>query len=360
MPVPADAYRVSEDIVISDNLVAVTRAGTVIDTKVDGTQVSLADGTRVTVGTDGTVTLDPNFRNPGQVVDASTMRGDGTYISGDGTQVQIVDGKVVITDPSGERLTVFANGSCKIDVPDPGTTPPGGPPPVPTPVPEPTPEPHEPGGGTPGGGSPGGGSPGGGSPGGEPPGGGYPGGGTPGGGTPGGGTPGGGTPGGGTPGGEPGGGYPGGPPGGGTPGGGTSGGGTPGGGTPGGGTPGGGTPGGGTPGGGYQPWVPPKPPQGHDIKVTPGDLLKDAQYFTVQSTNADTLAKCFTDVAGLIKEYGLWFAAESPYRKACGDFATLYQGAGAQMTEIGGALTKAAKSYRSNEDKGEELAEGMF
>ena len=101
MPVPADAYRVSEDIVISDNLVAVTRAGTVIDTKVDGTQVSLADGTRVTVGTDGTVTLDPNFRNPGQVVDASTMRGDGTYISGDGTLVQIVEGKVVTTDPSG-------------------------------------------------------------------------------------------------------------------------------------------------------------------------------------------------------------------------------------------------------------------
>lgn len=306
VPVPDDAYQVSEDIVISDNLIAVTKAGTVIDTKVDGTTVSLSDGTRVTVATDGTVTLDPDFRNPGAVVDASTMRGPGTYLSPDGTQVQIMDGKVVITNAAGEKLTVFPNGSVKIDVPDPAPAQPATPTPA-VPVPAPDPDSKDPAGGGSGGGHPstgGGGNPS-----------------TGGGGNPSTGGGGGGNPstGGGSPGGP---GLPSAPP--------TS-----------------------------QPNTPP-PAQGRDIKVTTGDLVKDSQYFTQQSANAATLARCFTDVGGLIKEYGLWFGARSPYQKASKQFATLYQGGSKQMTEISGALGKAAKSYQSNEQKGEELAEGIF
>ncbi|HQE30873.1 MAG TPA: T-complex 10 C-terminal domain-containing protein [Propionibacteriaceae bacterium] len=316
--VPPDAYQVTEDIVVSDNLIAVTRAGTVVDTKVDGTTISMADGTRVTVGKDGTVTLDPNFRNPGSVIDANTMHGPGTYISPDGTKVQILDGKVVITDPNGEKLTVYPNGSVKIDVPEPIDD-----------IPDiPEPPVVDPGDKDDNGDKPGGG-------GGDQPGGG---------------------------GGQPGGG----------------------GGQPGGG---GGQPGGGgdKPGGGDDTKDPkddtkdPKddkkdprddkkdprddkknPPATKDIKVTTGDLLKDAAYFSQQSGNASTLSSSYSDVAGLIKEYGLWFGAQGPYREACRKFSDLYKQGSKQMTEMSGALTKAAQAYKANEEKGEELAEGIF
>ncbi len=314
--VPPDAYQVSEDIVVSDNLVAVTRAGTVVDTKVEGTSISLADGTRVTVATDGTVTLDPDFRNPGTVVDANTMHGPGTYISPNGTHVQLMEGKVVITNAEGEKLTVYPNGSCKIDVPEPIRPQPPTPD-VPTPgVPPPAPKDEGPGGGSGGPSGPGGGSTG-------PSGGGTPAPSDPS--------------------------VPGQP----------------------------GIPG--VPSSPSQPAAPempalpdhPLPPRpatpapaptvaARDLKVTPADLLKDAQYFGVQSGNASTVAKSFDAVKVLIKEYGLWFGAREPYEKAATQFSGLYQGASRQMTEISGSLSKAAQAYKDNEDKGEELAEGIF
>lgn len=328
VPVPPDAHQVDEDIIVSDNMVAVTKSGSVIDTAAGGTVISLPDGTRVTVGTDGMVTLDPDFRNPGTVVDANTMHGPGTYISADGTQVQILDGKVVITNPFGEKLTVFPNGSVKIDVPDPGAPPAHDMPTSPDPAPEPA---EEPGGGG-GGPSGGGGGPSGG--GGDPSGGG-------------GGPSGGGSSGGG---GEP----PAMPP-------------TP---TPA--APGHQetpnepaeqpeTPPTHTPPAHTPPSTPTTPPvHGRDIRVTPADLVKDAAYFTQQASNAQAVAQSFASLTGLIREYGLWFGARPPYQQACQQFSSLYAGGARQMTEISGSLTKAAKLYQTNEERGEELAEGIF
>lgn len=367
VPVPDDALHVSEDCSVEDEAVVVAGDGTVIDTRGETTVLTTSDGAKITVGSDGSVQVDPDIANDDEVKDITDLGVGASLTADSGLSVsRTPDGTVTIQQPNGQVLTVHPNGQVDLDVPDssgddgsgadepglgdgpeggagegsdgtddgagegdgtdeapggaggpmssgdePGTEDEPGAGEEPGGAAEPI-APSAPGGGPSGGGPSGGGPSGGGSGGGGPSGGG---------------------------------------PGGGGPSGGGSGGGGPSGGSDGsGGGAGDGSGGGSDDPSGFENG------SGNDYEVLTEELRQDARYFEGLGPGAENLAACWESMAGLVQHWGLWFSAQGPFQEACRKFTDIYRSGANEMQRNAEALNDSADHYDQQEDYGAQCA----
>jgi hypothetical protein len=121
VPVPSDAFRITEDMAVSDNMVAVAPDGTVIDSRGAGTIISTADGLQVLVNPDGTMVVDRDFRTDA-AADIANLDTNDEFVQSGNTVLTDQFGNAVITQSDGQKITVYPNGTFSVDLPD-GTTP---------------------------------------------------------------------------------------------------------------------------------------------------------------------------------------------------------------------------------------------
>lgn len=119
--VPADAFRITEDMAVSDDMVAVAPDGTVIDSRGTGTLISTTDGLQVRVNTDGTIVVDRDFRTDAPT-DIENLDANDEFVQSGTTVLTDQFGNAVITQASGQKITVYPNGTFSVDLPD-GTAP---------------------------------------------------------------------------------------------------------------------------------------------------------------------------------------------------------------------------------------------
>ncbi|NNG21358.1 hypothetical protein HJ590_17710 [Naumannella sp. ID2617S] len=118
--VPKDHQELTKDGTVADEKVATLPDGGVINTTGKDTVITTRDGVQVTRHADGTVSVDASIRNnsdPKAGDDVSELHGDGTFMTEDGTKVQVDDGKVIVTQLDGTRMTMLPNGTVEVDLP---------------------------------------------------------------------------------------------------------------------------------------------------------------------------------------------------------------------------------------------------